>query len=612
VGVLVTLWPFLKPERNRLLANAAITLALTGVDVASPLLVGMFLDALLEVLAGTPTTAPPLRPQQIIGLLVVGALLRGYLISQQLALAGKSGERVAARIRDALWNHLQLLPIDYTRQRGSGRLLMRFISDARAVQRLVTNGLVRLSQDLLLGGAILVALVVLNHRLALVVALLLPMYLAIFWWLNPRLRKESREARRRRSRLSAHLQERLAGMAIVKAFVQQSAEAERVRELNRHLARRGARRAATAGRLHGLTAMAVAGNSAAVLLLAWQEALAGRLSAGSLVAFYALIGLLTPVFQRVTVANRSFQEARISVERLAMVLAEPPESPADDTLPPVVVDNGTIVVDGLCYSYPGGPPALSDVNLVVRRGALVAIAGPNGSGKSTLLELLLRFRSPTSGTITVDGQNIADYSVASLRSQIGLVAQEAPLFDGTITENITYGLPPGVPPAQIEQAARLAGVTDVVERLDRGWETRIGTGGRVLSGGQRQRIALARALALDPPILILDEVTSALDSETEHALALTLRELARHKTVLVAAHRPSTLHMADRIYLLERGRAIDVGSYAALIERSGLFMRVVGDQVAPDPRTSGDSDTVPHAQGPDVTRAPGSISNAPA
>jgi ABC-type multidrug transport system fused ATPase/permease subunit len=281
------------------------------------------------------------------------------------------------------------------------------------------------------------------------------------------------------------------------------------------------------------------------------------LSAGYLVTSYALIGLLAPVVQRITTFNRTLQEARISVERLAETLAEEPESPRDEELPEVEVSEGLVSVEGVSFSYPDGTQALDDVSLTVRRGELVALVGPNGAGKSTLLELFPRFRQPTNGRIVIDGQDIADVSLESLRSKIGFVTQETPLFDGTITENVTYGVRGEASEEQIQQASRLAGVDELVASLPDGWETKVREGRRMLSRGQRQRVVLARALATDPSIIVLDEVGSGLDIETQRTLSEQLRAMALHKTVIVTTHSMPAMLMADRVYRMEGGRIVE-------------------------------------------------------
>jgi len=570
VETLSRIWPYLKPERRRLLLVAAATLGLTVVEVSVPILVGIFVDTLLSELSGRqPTPVPVLDHRTIIALLAVGALLRGYLLYQQRSLSGRIGQRVAARMRDAVWVHLQEIPLDYTRRRGPGRLLVRFISDTKAVQRLVSQGMVQLTQDVLVVIGVIAVLTYLNLVVGLGTTLLLPLIALIFWRINPRVQQASRDTRYRRTRLSAYLNERLTGLAEVKVHGRQREEAQRAGKLNRKVASRGARLAAAGGQLQGASAATVALVTTLALGLAAEEVAAGRLTAGYLVTSYALIGLLAPIVQRITIADRTLQEAEISVERLAQTLAEEPESPKEEELPEVEVSEGLVSVEGVSFSYPDGTLALDDVSLTARRGELVALVGPNGAGKSTLLELLPRFRQPTNGRIVIDGQDIADVSLESLRSKIGFVTQDTPLFDGTIAENVAYGARGGASEEQIQQAARLAGVDELVASLPDGWETKVREGRRMLSRGQRQRVVLARALVADPPIILLDEVGSVLDIETQRTLAEEWRVLAHHKTVIVATHSKPAMLMADRVYRMDRGRIVEEDRDAVLPRLEG-------------------------------------------
>src|SRR5215204_3762005 len=570
VETLSRLWPYLKPERRRLLLIAAATLGLTVVEVSVPILVGIFMNSLLSELSGRQsTTAAVMDNRMIIALLAVGALLRGYLLYQQRSLSGRIGQRVAARMRDAVWVHLQEVPLEYTRWRGPGRLLVRFISDTKAVQRLVSQGMVQLIQDVLFVIGAIAVLMYLNLLVGFGVTLLLPLTALVFWRINPRVQQASRDTRYRRTRLSAHLNERLTGLAVVKIHRRQREEAKRVGKLNPKVASRGARLAAAGGRLQGASAATVALVTTLTLALAAEEVAAGRLSAGYLVTSYALIGLLAPVVQRITIVNRTLQEAQISVERLAQTLSEEPESPRDEELPEAEVSEGLVSVEGVSFSYPDGTQALEEVSLRARRGELVALVGPNGAGKSTLLELLPRFRQPSDGRIVVDGQDIAEVSLESLRSKIGFVTQDTPLFDGTITENVTYGVRGNASEEQIQQAARLAGVDELVASLPDGWETKVREGRRMLSQGQRQRVVLARALAADPSIIVLDEVGSGLDIETQQTLSEELGVLAQYKTVIVATHSMPAMLMANRVYRMEGGRIVEVDHDAILTRLEG-------------------------------------------
>ena len=553
---LACIWPYLRPDLRLLLYAALAALGLTAVEITAPILVGFYIDSLLAELSGRPpATGGFLSQTQIIAALAVAALLGGFLLAKQHALAGQVGQQVSAKMRDKLWEQLQKLPLNYTRRRGAGRLLLRLNADTRAIQRLVTDGIVQVSQDLLLLVGILTALLVINWRMGLVVLLVAPAYGLLFSYLNPRLQKTSRDFRSRRTRLSGLLNSRIGGMGVVKARGNQKAEMKRVKKINRAVARHGTRREAADGWLRGLSVATVALVSAGVLGLAAGEIAAGRLSGGQLVAFYTLVGLLAPIGRRVALADSYFQEAQISVERLSNTLSEEPEHPPEETLPALQVGEGAVTLEGVAFSYPeDGTPVLEDVSLKARRGELVALVGPTGSGKSTLLQLLPRFREPTAGRILIDGQDTAEVSPESLRSQVGLVEQDAVVFEGTIEENICYGLKADLSDERVQRAVRLARVDEMVEEMPDGWETKIRDGKRELSHGQRRRVALARALTDDPPILVLDEISSSIDPEARRELAETLHEISREKTVICATHSASKIRAADRVYRLEDGR----------------------------------------------------------
>jgi subfamily B ATP-binding cassette protein MsbA len=546
------LWPFVAPERRRLAAALAVTTALTVVEIAAPVLVGLVVDGLLSGIAAGGSVLASDRERALLAALLVAAPLRGVLLARQRALEGELGQWVTARIRKRVWVQLQRLPVSYADRRGPGRLILRFVGDARAIQRMVGPGLVRLSQDVLVATGILVALALLNWRMSLAVLPLIPIQAAIFLYLNPRLRKESRARRRRRSRLSAYVSGRAGSLALAKASLAKPAEMDRFNAANRGIAARGTKLAATGGTILGLSATAVALSAVGVLLIAVGEAGAGRLTAGTFVTYYALLGLLTPIFERVAIANRSFQEGRISLDRITQTLAEAPEV-ATDGAPELAVGDGVVAVAGLTFRFGDGALVLEGVDLVARRGEIVALTGPNGSGKTTLLELLLRFREPTAGRIVIDGQDIAAVHPDSLRAQVGYVPQRPPLFDGSLAENVTIAAVDDLDPAAFERAVALAGADAIADRLPDGWDTQVAEGRRGLSQGERARLALARALLTDPPILLLDEPAAALDEEAERALAERLRDLARTRTVIVAGDRLPGGLVADRVYRLDGG-----------------------------------------------------------
>ncbi|HZO31093.1 MAG TPA: ABC transporter ATP-binding protein [Chloroflexota bacterium] len=582
VRTLRVLQPFLAGQTRPLILVGAVALGLTMIQVLTALSIGWVVDSLIGEHAGQAGPAFlgmfELTRGHVLALLLTSALLRGALLARRQALAGRIGEGVVAQIRNTLWAHLQRLPLEETRRRGTGRLLLRFTSDTRSIQRFVTYGLAQVSQDLLVGGAVLLALVLLNWRMGLAVALVVPAYALIFWRTNPVLQEKSRLARRRRSDISAFLDERIDGMATVKAFVQHRHETARLKRMTHSLARWGSELAAASGRMQGLTTSTVAVSTTLVLALAAGEVAAGRLSVGSLVTCITLVGLLSPIFRRLANANRYVQEASISVERLAHLLAARPEYEPAGPAQRLRLRTGRVTIDKISFAYGDGRPSLRDVSVRARRGELVAIVGASGAGRSTLLNLLPRFLSPTAGTITIDGQDVTDISPAVLRSRIGFVHPEAPIFEATIADNVGYGVRQGRTDrqARIEHAARLVGLDRLVARLPNGWETMLGDRGRPLSRGEQQRIALARVLAADPPILLLDEATAGLDAASERALAVVLRGLAQEKTVIAATRSVPILELADRIYVLKGGRVVEKGTHAALLRGGGPYSRLVG------------------------------------
>jgi ABC-type multidrug transport system fused ATPase/permease subunit len=561
VATIQRLWPFLKPERPRMAAAAAVSLSLIAIDTLAPLMIGILSDSLLQTLASGGRTQSrwisfPFSTETLLIGLLLASVLQGWGQARRRALFGQIGENVVGRIRSTLWDKLQRLPVRYVHGKGSGRLLLRLTGDTRSIKSVVTEGVLTISQDLALALAVFTALFWLNWRIALGVTTVLPVYAIFFYRQNPRLQAASREARRRRSQLSGWLNERIAALATLKSFSRERKEARRNRELNRRLTESASRLAAVSGQFHGV-ALTIAGVATAlVLALTAREIAAHRLTAGSLIAFLKLFDLLPPLLSRLTVANRHFQESQISVERIMSILHMRDESDAESAAA-LVVHQGEICGENISFHPADGAAVFDGLSFTARRGELVAFVGPNGAGKSAIIEFLLRFLAPTSGTIRIDGQDIACISPSSLRSHIGVVLPDMAIFDGTIRKNLRLGIAKdaqSVTDERLYAALADVGLKEFVESLPEGLNTLVGPRGLPLSAGRRAALALARTLITDPPIILADDVGDASDAHLTSQVAHTLRRLAREKTTLITTRRPEIAALADRIYHLKPQR----------------------------------------------------------
>jgi len=424
-----------------------------------------------------------------------------------------------------------------------------------------------------------ITILVLNAKLALLVLAGLPLYAWAFLRLSPELRETGRLARRERSELSGHLQETIAGAAVVKAFAQEPTEKLRLASQTERLRDHLIDKARIGGRLSALAHLAIALGGALTLWIGGNAVIDGTMTKGGLMAFYALAVMLFPPMRRLARTNESFQAARISLDRIldffdeTTWLAEPRGGAA------IRVETGEVAFENVSFAYVAGTPVLSGITLRVRSGETVAFVGPNGAGKTTLVSLLPRFHDPDEGKVVVDGCDLREVDPASLRRQVGIVAQQPFLFSGSIADNIRYGKPDATD-EDVREAARIANALQFIEALPEGFATDPGERGQRLSGGQVQRIALARAILDNPPILILDEATSAVDAESEALIQEAIARLMKGRTTFVIAHRASTVKRADRIVVMEAGRIVEEGRHDELIERRGAYARLFAEQLS--------------------------------
>jgi ATP-binding cassette subfamily B protein len=530
---------YITPHHRVLLAVVALLLASSAAALAQPWLAGQLTQALLGV------EAAALGVKDVLILWLVLVILRSALGFATQYYIGSTGEMMTASLRSRLFQHLQALPIGYYQQRRSGDVLALLSNDAEYISSFVTDTLVQLLPLLLTFAGAFVMMALIDPFIAGLAIVLLPAYFLTMKIIGRGIRPISRAWIDAYSNFITFLDENLDMLPAIKTFVREPTEQRRFEERNASLLSLSKRQLLIQSMLSPAIGL-LAGLG--LLLLLWlgsTRIATGELAAAELVSLLLYAMLLTQPLKGLANVYGEVQRTRGAAERIIEFLDEQPE-PDDSGLPALPAARGEIRFQQVDFHYPGGKPVLQGLDLHIAAGETVAITGPNGVGKSTIAHLLMRMADPDAGRILIDNADIADVSLASLRGQIGLVAQHTLLVNGTVAENIGYGRPL-VEQAEIEQAARAAHAHDFITQLPQGYDTVIGDQGLRLSGGQRQRVSLARTLLVDPPILILDEATSMFDPAGEEDFIAECRNLLGGKTVILITHRPASLGLADRV-----------------------------------------------------------------
>ena len=473
--------------------------------------------------------------------------------------------------RDAYAKLLRQSASFYSRS-STGDLLSRLLSDVELIQSAFGTRLADFVQGAVTIVLVLAYIASLNPTLSVFVLVLAPILLLPIIEVTRRLRRTTFSSRERIGEMGSLLSETLRGHRVIKTYGMEPFETERFARANDRYFR-VTRRTVRIQALNSPMMEIIAGiGLAAIFVYAASQIRAGQMTVGGLISFLAGLMMLYKPLKDVTKVNMALQLALSSADRVFELIDSPTEiadKPDAVLLPPFARE---IRYENVSFRY-GDEPVLSKVDLTIRRGETVAIVGPSGAGKTTLVNLLPRLYDPTEGRVTLDGVDLRDATLESVRRQVGLVTQETVLFDASARENVAYGRP-DAPEERVRAAAAAAFADEFVGRLPEGYETRLGEDAGRLSGGQKQRLSIARALYKDAPILILDEATSQLDSESEALVARALTNLMAGRTTLVIAHRLSTVRRADRILVLERGRLVESGTHAELLTRNGLYRRL--------------------------------------
>ncbi len=576
------LLPYARPHRALFGATLLVSAALSVIDVPLPFFLKKVIDAVLRHHESLHIFGLDLEPRRfllvIFASLVGLALAKGMLTYLQRTASEKMGQRMIYELRLDLYRHLQSLSMPFFKNASTGRIMLRFMGDINAVLDMITDGFLRALMDGITIATVACVILALNWRLALVVMSVLPFYALTFIRFSPALRRTGRKARHERVALSGTLQEKIAGRVVVKAYHQEAAEEALVESQTARLRDWLIEKARIGGKLAALANVAVAIGGALILWIGGNDVLNERMTKGGLMAFYALAAMLFPPLRRLARTNETYQAARVSLDRILDFLDETTPLKERDGARELKVTRGDVRFEDVRFSYVPGVPVLSGISVGIDGGQVVALVGPNGSGKTTLLSLLPRFIDPDGGRVLIDGRDLREATLASLRRQIGIVTQEPFLFSGTIEDNIRYGRP-GASEEEVWQAARVANAFDFIGALPEGFRTQVGERGQRLSGGQIQRIALARAIINNPPLLILDEATSAVDAESDRLIREALLRLMQGRTVFVIAHRISTVQRADRILVMDGGLIVEEGTHDTLYLKNGPYTRICREQL---------------------------------
>lgn len=587
----------LRPYRARVALAVFLTLLVTVLQVVPPRIYQATIDDAIKPTLVAQRQLKALDPPEpaggelhrkveqapqkvalLAGLLVAVVIVRNLASFFNSTIATWIGHRFVFDLRFALWRHLQRLSLAFHNQTQTGKIMARATADIELIQSLIQGQLVTFVSDIVTLTAVLGMLFMLEWRLASAILALVPFYVISYLFFLKHIRRTSDAQRRLYDEMVGKLAEKIAGIQVVKAFVREDWERESFMSSCR------AKFAVDMSQVHlnrrlGIVSTVISAlGTGIVYAYGGQMVQNGQMTEGKLVAITFYIGFVFNPAVRVVDFNNTLQWAVSAMDRVFQTLDTRPEiADRPNALPLPAPASGAVQFDNVTFEYVPGQPIVKHLNLQVESGQVIALVGASGAGKTTLMNLLMRFYDPQQGAIRIDGCDLREVRLESLRRQVSMVAQENVLFSVTLMENIKYGNRDATDEEAIA-ASQAADLHSFVESLPDGYETQIGENGIKLSGGQKQRLALARALVTDPRILILDDVTSALDGETEARVQDALRVVMKGRTTFIIAHRLSSVVDADRILIMDRGELVDEGTHSELVSRGGIYRDMYEEQ----------------------------------
>ena len=561
---------YIKPYLPRLIAAAICTVLAAAGNLYVPWIIKDVIDSVLAE-----------KNAEMLNIIAAGIIIiffiRGVCFYGQNYLMSYVGERVIIDIRSAVYEKLQRLSVSFYDKNKTGTIMSYVTNDVSALQAaMVQNTIDMITEGSVLIGSI-TAMVYLDWKLTLFTFCTFPFVLWLMDFFGKRIRKSGRRIQECTADITSILQETVSSARVIKSFVREDYEIKRFCNQNFANFRANMKNAQLMALLTPVIEFVAAIGVTAIIWYGGHGVIDGDLTAGSLVAFLVYAVNISNPVKRLTRVVGSIQRALAAAQRVFDILdmkEEIAEIPGAKVLPQI---EGAVEFKDVSFAYDKGEPVLNNVSFKAEPGEVIAIVGPSGAGKSTIANLLPRFYDTTSGSISIDGNNIAEVKVASLREQVGIVPQETVLFNGTLYDNILYGRLEATR-EEVEAAAKAANAHNFIMEFPNGYETMLGDRGLNLSGGQRQRIAIARAILKNPRVLVLDEATSALDTESERIVQEALDRLMVGRTSFVIAHRLSTIKNADKILVLQRGRIVEVGTHDELMANNKLYSHLYNIQ----------------------------------
>ena len=555
--------PFLKPYLSRMVLAGLLVMGVAAINLALLRLAGTLWDVIT-------VQHDQSRMTDMITVFLGLVVLQGFCSMGHSYLTAWISQRIIADFRRHLFAHLHTLSVSFFSRRRTGELLSRLMNDVTVVQSVVTETPIDSAKQLVTFVGGITFLLMMNWRLCLLILILLPLLVLVAKVFGRRLKSLSTSIQDHTAAMSTLIEEVISGIRIVKSFVQTQREETRFAAQVEQTLALTMRKAGVMAVFIPVISLLTFSAAAAVLWYGGRQVIDGSVSPGDLFAFVLFAGILIGPFSSAARVFAQIREAQGATQRVFEILdtgSEVSDSPTATTLSSV---SGHIRVEHIGFAYDPRQPVLMDISFEAKPGELIAIVGPTGAGKTTVMNLLHRFYDPTEGHITIDGEDLRQVTMDSWYRQIALVPQETILFGGTILDNIRYG-DEKASQEEVVAASRAAHAHDFIMSFPDQYQTIVGEKGINVSGGQRQRIAIARAIVKNPRILLLDEATSALDSESERLVQEALEQLMKGRTTFVIAHRLTTIQRADRILVLNKGRLVETGTHAELMDHKGLY-----------------------------------------